>query len=254
MKKLLLFLLLIGTVTHVYGQKKNKKSTIQQTVQANPVLNDSLFHGWQWRNIGPFRGDRSTAVCGVVQDPFTYYFGSTGGGVWKTTDAGANWKNVSDGFLKTGSVGAIAVAPSDPNVIYVGMGEAAIRGVMTSHGDGVYRSTDAGATWQHLGLKMARQVSKINVHPDNPDLVYVGVQGSPYAPTEERGVYRSTDGGANWEKVHYVDSSSGVSDLSMDLNNPRVLYVAYWDHQRLPWKMRSGGPGSGIYKSTNGGR
>ncbi len=251
MKKLTVFIALL-TLSSSVGAQRNKKGL---ETQPEPVItfNDSLFHGMSWRNIGPFRGGRVTTVCGVIQDPMTYYFGSTGGGVWKTGDGGASWNNVSDGFFKTGSVGSIAVAPSDPNVVYVGMGEAPIRGVMTSHGDGIYRSTDAGATWQHLGLKNARQISKVRVHPDNPDLVYVAVQGSPYMPTEERGIYRSKDGGLHWDKIHYVDSSSGVSDLSMDPNNPRILYAAYWDHQRLPWKMRSGGKGSGIWKSTNSG-
>ncbi len=214
---------------------------------------DSLFKAMKWRNIGPTRGGRVTAVSGVIQDPFTFYFGSTGGGVWKTRDGGATWLNISDGYFLTGSVGAIAVAPSDPNVIYVGMGEAAIRGVMTSHGDGVYKSTDAGETWEHIGLGKARQISRIAVHPDDPDVAFVGVQGSPYAPTEERGVYRTRDGGSSWERILFVDSSSGVSSLSMDPNNPRVLYAAFWDHQRMPWKVRSGGPGSGIWKTSDSG-
>ncbi|MDH3247030.1 MAG: glycosyl hydrolase, partial [Saprospiraceae bacterium] len=214
---------------------------------------DSLFKAMKWRNIGPTRGGRVTAVSGVIQDPFTFYFGSTGGGVWKTRDGGATWLNISDGYFRTGSVGAIAVAPSDPNVIYVGMGEAAIRGVMTSHGDGVYKSTDAGETWEHTGLGKARQISRIAVHPDDPDVAFVGVQGSPYAPTEERGVYRTLDGGSSWERILFVDSSSGVSSLSMDPNNSRVLYAAFWDHQRMPWKVRSGGPGSGIWKTSDSG-
>ncbi|MBX2817839.1 MAG: glycosyl hydrolase [Saprospiraceae bacterium] len=254
---LLLSFCLFMCVTASEAQRKNKaqKPESETLDMPNvPTPPDSIFApGLKWRNIGPTRGGRSTAVCGVIQDPFTFYFGSTGGGVWKTTDGGAHWKNISDGYFKTGSVGAISVAPSDPNVIYVGMGEAAIRGVMTSHGDGVYKSTDAGETWTHIGLEKTRQISKIRVHPSDPDLVYVGAQGSPHAPTEDRGVFRSTDGGTSWTKVHFVDENSGVSDLSMDLKNPRNLYAAYWDHQRLPWKVRSGGPGSSIWKSTNGG-
>ncbi len=225
----------------------------RRTSSSAQVFDDSLFHGMKWRNIGPFRGGRSTTVCGVVQDPFTFYFGSTGGGVWKSSDGGASWRNISDGYFKTGSVGAIAVAPSDPNVIYVGMGEAPVRGVMTSHGDGLYKSTDAGHTWTHMGLDRSRQISQIRVHPTNPDWVYVAVQGSPYQPTNDRGLYRSKNGGLDWEQVHFVDESSGACDLSMDMQNPRVLYAAYWDHQRLPWQMRSGGEGSGIWKTTNGG-
>ncbi|MDP2958371.1 MAG: hypothetical protein Q8N53_18225 [Longimicrobiales bacterium] len=207
----------------------------------------------RWRQVGPFRGGRSNAVAGVRGDSHTYYFGGTGGGVWKTTDGGENWKNISDGFLKTGSVGAIAVAESDPNVIYVGMGEHAVRGVMSSHGDGVYRSTDAGRTWTHVGLERTRAISRIRVHPRNPDLVYVAAQGSPYGATEDRGIYRSADGGATWEKVHYVSQDAGASDLAMDVTNPRVLYAAYWDHRRFPWTARSGGEGSGIWRSADGG-
>lgn len=231
------------------AQRRKKKSKVQEGL----TYDTALYNALEWRNIGPFRGGRATAVAGVVQDPMTYYMGATGGGVWKTDDAGKSWKNISDGFFNTGSVGAIAVSESDPNVVYVGMGEAPVRGVMTSHGDGVYKSTDAGQTWEHLGLNMTRQISKIAVHPDNPDVVFVGAQGSPYGANEERGIYRSTDGGKNWTKVHYVDANSGISDLSMDMKNPRIIYAAYWDHRRFPWKVQSGGPGSGIWKSSDGG-
>ena len=209
--------------------------------------------GMSWREIGPFRGGRSVASTGVVSEPMTYYFGGVGGGVWKTTDAGSTWTNVTDGQIGTSSVGAIAVAESDPNVVYVGMGEHAIRGVMTSHGDGVYRSTDAGRTWTHMGLERTRSISRIRVHPTDPDLVYVAAQGAPYGANDERGVYRSRDGGRTWEKILYVDEDSGASDLSMDMGNPRILYAAFWDHRRLPWQVVSGGPGSGFWKSTDGG-
>lgn len=211
------------------------------------------FAALKFRNIGPFRGGRSNAVCGVVGDRLTYYFGGTGGGVWKTTDAGLTWKNVSDGFFKSGSVGAIAVAPSDPNVVYVGMGEHAIRGVMTSHGDGVYKSTDAGQTWSPIGLPDSRHIAAIRVHPNHPDHLFVAVQGAQYGPSAERGVYRSTDGGESWEQVLFVNETTGAADLSLDAHNPRILYAGMWDHQRTPWKIRSGGPGSGIHKSTDGG-
>jgi len=206
-----------------------------------------------WRNIGPTRGGRSVAVAGVPGRAQTYYFGGVGGGIWKTTDAGTNWGNVSDGFLNTASVGALAVAPSDANVIYAGMGEHAPRGVTTSHGDGVYRSTDAGKTWTHLGLDATRAISRILVHPHDPDYVYVAAQGAPYGPNQERGVYRSQDGGRTWDKVLYVNETSGASELSMDPSNPRILYAAFWDHQRDPWQVRSGGPGSGLWKSTDAG-
>ena len=169
-------LVVIGGQTKIFAQKKRKvEPEVGMSKPALETLQDSLFSGFRWRNIGPFRGGRVTTVCGVIQDPYTFYFGSTGGGVWKTDDGGAKWRNVSDGYFHTGSVGAIDVAPSDPNVIYVGMGEAPIRGVMTSHGDGVYRSTDAGETWQHLGLEKSRQISQVRIHPQNPDWVYVAV-------------------------------------------------------------------------------
>lgn len=218
-----------------------------------PIVDTALYGTLSWRNIGPFRGGRSVAVAGVPQRPHTFYFGATGGGLWKTADAGETWANISDGFFKTGSVGAIAVAPSDPNVIYVGMGEHAVRGVMTSHGDGVYRSTDAGATWAHLGLTLTRHIARIQVHPTDPDLVYVAAQGAVHGPNPERGIYRSRDGGRTWALVHTVSETAGASDLAMDPTNPRILYAAYWDHQRLPWQVRSGGPGSGLWKSVDGG-
>ena len=167
--------------------------------------------------------------------------------------AGTTWRNITDGQLGTSSVGAIAVAESDPNVVYVGMGEHAIRGVMTSHGDGVYRSTDAGRTWKHLGLEGTRSISRIRVHPNDPDLVYVAAQGAPYGASPERGIYRSKDGGRTWDLVLTVDHNSGASDLSMDMTNPRILYASFWDHRRLPWQVVSGGPGSGFWKSTDGG-
>ncbi|MGE0463982.1 MAG: WD40/YVTN/BNR-like repeat-containing protein [Vicinamibacterales bacterium] len=228
-------------------------SALAQAQPAAPAIDPALYKALEWRNIGPFRGGRATTVAGVPGDPLVYYMGATGGGVWKTEDAGLTWRNVSDGFMKTGSVGAIAVAESDPNVVYVGMGEAPVRGVATSHGDGVYRSTDAGRTWVHLGLEQTRHISMIVVHPSNPDVVYVAAQGSPWGPNPERGIYRSTDGGDSWTLVHTVNDTTGASDLAMDMTNPRILYAAYWDHQRLPWRVRSGGPGSGLYRSTDAG-
>lgn len=232
-------------------RKKAKKSkTPDENIQTYP---EEWYQAMTWRNVGPHRGGRSTAVAGLPHDPFTYYMGTTGGGLWKTTDAGASWKNISDGFFNTGSVGAIAIADDDPNVIVVGMGESPVRGVMTSHGDGVYKSTDAGKTWKHMGLDKVRQISRVRIHPKNPDLIYVAAQGSPYAHTPDRGIYRSQDGGENWEKVLEVSDKAGASDLSMDIHNPRVLYAAFWEHIRHPWKVVSGGPGSGIYKSTDGG-
>lgn len=221
--------------------------------QVNEIVAQD-FHGLKFRNIGPFRGGRSVAVAGVIQDPQTYYMGSTGGGLWKTEDAGISWKNISDGQFKMGSVGAIGVAESDPNVIYVGMGEHAIRGVMTSHGDGVYKSTDAGKTWKNIGLEKTRHISDVIVHPTNPDVVYVSAQGAAHGPNEDRGIYRTVDGGKTWDKILYVDENTGASGLSMDMTNPRILYAAMWEHTRFPWQVKSGGKGSGLYKSTDGGQ
>ncbi len=222
-------------------------------VSPSPKANE-YFHPLKYRNIGPFRGGRSVSSSGVVGDPLTYYMGTTGGGLWKTEDAGQHWRNISDGYFKTGSVGAVAVSESHPSILYVGMGEHAPRGVMTAHGDGVYKSTDAGKTWVHLGLEKTQHISRIIIHPDNPDIVYVAAQGALHKPNPERGVYQSIDGGMTWNKLLFVNNKTGCSELSMDLSNPQVLYAAMWEHQRVPWKVISGGPGSGLYKSTDAGK
>lgn len=214
-----------------------------------PLLSQSM----KWRSIGPFRGGRVVAVAGVTSDPQTYYFGGVGGGVYKTTNGGTTWSNVTDGFLNTSSVGAIAVAPSNANVVYVGMGEHTIRGTTLSHGDGVYKSSDGGKNWVHLGLESTRVISRIRIDPTNPDLIYVAAQGTPYVPSDDRGVLRSKDGGKSWEKVLFVNNVTGAADLALDSANPRILYAAMWDHQRKPWNLRSGGPASAIYKSNDGG-
>lgn len=214
---------------------------------------DSIFKYVKYRNIGPFRGGRSVCGSGVVGDPLTYYMGTTGGGLWKTEDAGVSWRNISDGFFKTGSVGAVAVSENEPNVVYVGMGEHAPRGVMTTYGDGVYKSTDAGKTWKKMGLEKTLQIARIVIHPRNSDIVYVAAQGAINGPTQDRGIYKSTNGGVTWTKVLFVNDLTGCAELSMDMSNPKVLYAAMWHHQRLPWKVISGGPGSGLYKSVDGG-
>lgn len=234
--------------------KKVKTTAPAATAAPQPGPSAAQLKGLQWRNLGPTRGGRSVACAGVPGQPLTYYMGSTGGGVWKTEDAGNSWENISDGFFKTGSVGAIAVSESDPNVVYVGMGEHAVRGVMTSAGDGVYKSTDAGKTWRHLGLEKTLHIAAIRVHPANPDIVWVAAQGAVHGPSADRGIYLSTDGGSTWQRTLYVDDNTGCADLSLDMRNPRILYAAMWDHRRLPWKVISGGPGSGLYKSTDGGR
>ncbi|GHB82470.1 WD40/YVTN/BNR-like repeat-containing protein [Persicitalea jodogahamensis] len=254
MKRTLLLCLILFFSGNTFAQ--NRKGAARSESKTGQTPTDSLdktFQALKWRNIGPFRGGRSVASSGVVGDPLTYYMGNTGGGLWKTEDAGVSWNNVSDSYFKTSSVGAVAVSESDPNVVFVGMGEHAPRGVMTSYGDGVYKSTDAGKTWKKMGLDKTRHIAMIRIHPQNPDIVYVAAQGALHGPTEERGVYKSTDGGKNWQKTLYVDENSGCADMSMDMTNPRILYAAMWDHRRLPWQMVSGGKGSGLYKSTDAG-
>ena len=221
--------------------------------QPSITVEEDYFHPVKWRNIGPFRGGRSVTATGVSNDPLTYYMGTTGGGLWKTSDAGHNWFNISDGFFKTGSVGAVAVSTSDPNIVYCGMGEHAPRGVMTSYGDGVYKSTDAGRTWTKIGLDKTRQIARIIIHPINPDIVYVAAQGALNGPTPERGIYKSTDGGKTWKNTLFVDNGTGCNDLSIDPNNALIMYASMWEHNRSPWKVTSGGPGSGLYKSVDGG-
>ena len=247
MKSIRSFLIVFLLFTPLVQSQKKKKS-YKKIVKLNET-----FNNLNWRNIGPFRGGRSVTSEGVVKEPSTFYMGSTGGGIWKTENNGMQWRNISDGFLKTGTVGAIAVSESDPNVVVVGMGEHAARGVMTSMGDGVYKSEDAGATWDHIGLDYSRHIANVEIHPSNPDLIYAAVQGAQYGPSNDRGIYRTKNGGNTWEKVLYVSDITGAASLSMDKNNPRILYAAMWQHERLPWQMKSGGKNSGLYKSTDGG-
>ena len=234
------------------AQRKKAVSPIASTPSVNPVP-DSIFKNLQWRNIGPFRGGRANTITGVIQQEKKFYAGYTGGGVWTTIDGGISWKNISDGFFKVGSIGDIAVSESDPNVLYVGTGEHAVRGVMTSYGDGVYKSVDGGTTWKNIGLEQSRHISEICIHPTNPDIVYVGAQGTVHGPNNERGVFKSTDGGAHWKKVLYINDSTGIASLSMDMNNPRILYAAAWEHRRFPWTVSSGGKGSSLWKSIDEG-
>jgi len=215
--------------------------------------NQGRLEGLEWREIGPFRGGRVTTVTGVAGKPQLYYMGATGGGVWKTENAGTTWENISDEYFKVGTIGAVAVSASDNNVIYVGTGEAPIRGVTTAIGDGMWKSTDAGKTWSHIGLEKSGQIAQIVIHPANPDIAWVAVQGQIWAPNEERGVYRTSDGGKSWQQVLKVSPNTGATDLSIDPSNPRILYAAMWNHGRKPWFIHSGGTDGGIYKSSDGG-
>ena len=212
---------------------------------------ESQLKGLEWREVGPYRGGRSAAVAGIPQDRETFYFGSTGGGVWKTTNGGGKWSNISDGYFG-GSIGAVAVSSWDPNVIYVGTGEKTVRGNV-SVGHGVWKSTDAGRTWSHTGLRDSERIPRIRIHPKNPDLVYVAALGHLFGPNEQRGIFRSADGGKSWQKILYVNDSAGAVDLVMDPTNPRILYATTWRVLRTPYSLESGGEGSGIWKSTDGG-
>jgi photosystem II stability/assembly factor-like uncharacterized protein len=246
-------LALLTIAAPVAAQRRGRTVSAPAPATAAAVGVDSLlFNGLRWRSVGPYRGGRVTAVAGVSGQPHVYYHGATGGGVWKTTDGGMSWQPIADSILGAGSVGAIAVAPSDPNVVYVGTGESCIRG-NTSPGDGMYRSTDAGRTWARIGLEDAGQIAQIRVHPRDPELVYVAVLGHAFGPNPTRGVFRSRDGGRNWQRVLFRSDSAGAIDLVMDPANPRILYAGIWQAVRRPWEMISGGPGSGLFKSTDGG-
>ena len=225
---------------------------------ASPILADvdpesfpPHLKALEWREVGPFRGGRSAAVAGLPADRETYYFGGTGGGVWKTHNGGVTWNNVSDGYFG-GSVGAVAVSEWDPNVVYAGLGEKTVRGNV-SPGDGLWKSTDAGDSWTKMGLEGTQHISRIRIHPTNPDLVYVAAMGHLFGSNEERGVYRSRDGGQTWERILFVNLDVGAVDLAMDPTNPRILYASFWRVRRTPYSLESGGEGSGLYKSIDGG-
>lgn len=240
-----LLLLLLFSVAAVAQKKDPKEKTNSLT------FDEKLYKGMEWRSIGPFRGGRSAAVTGVPGKPNLFYMGATGGGVWRTKDAGNTWYNLSDGFFGS-SIGSVAVSEWDNNVIYVGQGEGTVRGNV-SYGHGMWKSTDAGKTWLFAGLKDSKHIPRIRIHPKNPELVYAAVMGDLFKSSEERGVYKSEDGGKNWKRVLFANANAGAVDLAMDPNNPRVLYASMWRIRRTPYSMESGGEGSGIYKSTDGG-
>ena len=216
------------------------------------VVNEIVGKSMEWRCVGPFRGGRVVAVAGHPNKDNVFYFGAVAGGIWKTTDGGSYWENVSDGFLNTASIGAMAISNSDPNIIYAGTGEACIR-VDVTHGDGVYKSSDSGASWKHLGLSDTRHISRVRIHPENPDLVYVAALGHAFGNNKERGIFRSGDGGETWENILFVNDETGAADLCIDPNNPRILYAGMWEGKRSFWEMKSGGKKSGLYRSLDGG-
>lgn len=246
MKRVLIGILILSIVATDGISQRRKKNQLP-TVS----YDTSLYSALQWRSIGPYRGGRSAAVTGVEGKPTLFYMGATGGGVWKTIDGGNNWQNISDGFFG-GSIGAIAVSEYDNNVIYVGGGEVTVRGNV-SYGYGMYKSLDAGETWEEIGLKNSRHIPRIRIHPKNPDLVYAAVMGDLYKSTNERGVYRSKDGGKTWERILFANADAGAVDLVMDPNNPRILIASTWRIRRTPYSLESGGEGSDIWKSTDGG-
>jgi len=244
---MLLPLLFITMVT--FAQKKNVKPTpVTTTVNYDSLLYSKV----SYREIGPFRGGRSAAVAGSYKNKNVFYFGAANGGVWKTMDGGNNWKNISDKFYG-GSIGAVTVAPSDESVLYVGEGEQTMRGNVTEGLGGMWRSDDAGRTWKNIGLKNTRHIVKIIVHPSNPNIVWVAAMGHLFGPNDERGIYKTTDGGKTWNKVLYVNDQTGCSDIMMEPNNPSTLYAGTWHVIRTPYSMESGGAGSGLWKSTDGG-
>ncbi|MDT7827778.1 glycosyl hydrolase [Pricia sp. S334] len=238
--------MILSLLPHTLTAQKRKKSDAS-TAQVPQELYSSL----EYRSLGPYRGGRSATVTGVQGEPDLYYFGATGGGVWKTTNGGREWENISDGYFG-GSIGAVAVAESDPNVIYVGGGEKTLRGNVSS-GYGIWKTVDAGKTWKSVGLENSRHVPRIRIHPKNPDIVYAAVLGNIYKPTEDRGIYKSTDGGASWSKKLFVNEQAGFVDLILDPNNPRIMYASSWRVKRTPFSLSSGGEGSALWKSTDSG-
>ncbi len=236
----------------VYSPATAQKKKATEPVKPVELTQDPIIKAQSFRLVGPFRGGRAAAAVGSYTDVNTFFMGSTGGGVWKTTDAGNNWKNISDGYFG-GTIGAIALAPSNESIIYVGEGENTMRGNVSEGLEGMWKSTDDGKTWKNIGLKEGRHIVRVIVHPKNPDIVWAAVMGHLFGPNENRGVYKSIDGGATWKKVLYVNPQTGASDLIIDPSNPDNLYAGTWELIRTPYSLESGGAGSGMYKSTDGG-
>ncbi len=251
MKKILLICLLIGISIHGYGQRGRKKSTNNKST-STLQYDTSIFGALKWRSIGPFRGGRSCAVTGIPGKPNTYFMGTTGGGIWKSIDGGQSWKNISDGFFG-GSIGAIATGNKNTNILYVGTGESTLRGNVSPGYGGIYKSYDGGKTWKAMGLPNSRHIGRIRVHPENDDIVYVSVIGNIFKKTSDRGVYKTTDGGKSWNKVLYVSDEAGAMDLTFEPGNPNVLYASTWNVNRSPYGFSSGGEGSDLWKTIDGG-
>ncbi|MBX2911349.1 MAG: glycosyl hydrolase [Cyclobacteriaceae bacterium] len=246
-----LTVLVLAAFLAIDAPAQRKKGSVQANPSGALSFNQEYYEGIRWRELGPFRGGRSVTVTGVVGDPNTYYFGGVGGGVWKSEDAGQTWFNITDKYFG-GTIGAVAVSESDPNVVYVGEGEQGVRSNVSS-GWGVWKSTDAGTTWKHIGLTDSKHIGRIRIHPKNPDLVYVAAMGNLWKPNNMRGVYRSKDGGATWERVLYINDKAGAVDLTFDPNNARILYASTWNITRNGYRMDSGGSDSKLWKSIDGG-
>ncbi len=245
------FILIIGLIILSAGTGLAQKKSSAATIKPTTAYDEKLYNALEWRSIGPFRGGRAAAVTGVPGKANLFYFGATGGGVWRTTDAGNSWENISDGFFG-GSIGAVAVSEWDNNVIYVGGGEKTVRGNV-SYGYGMWKSVDAGTTWTQVGLKESRHIPRIRIHPKNPDIVYAAAMGDLFKSSEERGVYKSVDGGKTWKRTLFANADAGAIDLCFDPNNPRIMYATTWRIRRTPYSLESGGEGSALWKSTDGG-
>ena len=244
MKKILILLLLISSINHTFSQRNKAKTSLIS-------YPESIYNSVKWRLVGPFRGGRAGTVSGVIDNNNLYYMGTAGGGVWKTEDAGNTWECISDGYFG-GSIGSVSVSESDPNIIYVGEGEQTLRGNVSS-GKGAWKSTDAGKSWSFIGLNNTEHISRIRIHPKNPDIVYFAALGNLWKPNKERGLYKSIDGGKSWKKILYVSDKAGVGDIVLDPNNPRIIYASTWEMKRNGYRMDSGGPDSKIFRSNDGG-